>query len=387
MTIKKSKIAYFTILPTPYRQPLLQRLTEQADLEVHIYFMARSEADRSWTVEVTGDRMHFLPVRTFSINRGKPLFFHFNRNVETVLKKQQFDLVIVPGWAQPTSIRALRWCGKNGVPTAVHSETHRLGYGPPGLKGNLKHRVVARILSGVTGGLAVGSAARDYLTGFGIPKKRIWLFPNTPDIEGIVEQVNTLKPERQKYLADLKLDCTDIALFVGRLIPAKAPLDLLRAYRRLTEIRADTGLLIVGDGELRQKMVDYIQKHKLENVRLLGFKEGRELWSAYAAADLFVLPSRQEPWGAVVNEAAAAGLPLLVSDIVGAGLDLVRDGLNGYRVAAGDIPALTDCWNKILTSEKRAEMGKQSQELVRGWGYDFAIEQFRNCCFTLLENQ
>ena len=386
MKRNRPRIAFFTPLPTPYRQPLLERLAALPDLDVRVFFLAGTEADRSWTVPVSGERMSFLPVRSLRWGRGKPLFFHFNPGVRTLLDRERFDLLVVPGWAQPTSIVALRWAAKNHVPTVVCSETHRLGV-PPRASDRARRVVVRRLVSGVAGGLAAGSAARDYLAGLGVPRERIWFFPNTPDAERIVRETDRLRAGRREFLARWDLRCETTALFVGRLIPAKAPFDLLDAYEKVVRGGLDTGLLIVGDGEMEGALRERIAERKLDKARILGFREGEELLAAYAAADLFVLPSVQEPWGAVVNEAAAAGLPLLLSDVVGAGVDLVEEGRTGFRVPARDVAALADRWRTLLTSEDRARMGRRAREAALARGYDFAVAQFRECVATLLETR
>jgi glycosyltransferase involved in cell wall biosynthesis len=107
-----------------------------------------------------------------------------------------------------------------------------------------------------------------------------------------------------------------------------------------------------------------------------GLSEG-ELAQRYVDADVFALLSRHEPWGVVVNEAAASGLPLVLTDRVGAAYDLLRDGENGFLVRADDVGAAADALQKLAEdSELRRRMGERSRELVRGWGYEPSVESF-----------
>ncbi|MFL5944392.1 MAG: glycosyltransferase family 4 protein, partial [Gaiellaceae bacterium] len=102
-----------------------------------------------------------------------------------------------------------------------------------------------------------------------------------------------------------------------------------------------------------------------------------ELAQRYADADVFALLSRHEPWGVVVNEAAASGLPLVLSDRVGAAHDLLRDGENGFLVPADDVGAAAGALRKLAASlELRRQMGERSRELVRPWGYEPSVESF-----------
>ena len=97
---------------------------------------------------------------------------------------------------------------------------------------------------------------------------------------------------------------------------------------------------------------------------------------AYVAADVFALLSRHEPWGVVVNEAAACGLPLVLSDRVGAAYDLLRDGENGFLVPVDDAGAAAEALRKLTDTSTRARMGARSAEIVRGWGYGPSIDDF-----------
>jgi glycosyltransferase involved in cell wall biosynthesis len=95
----------------------------------------------------------------------------------------------------------------------------------------------------------------------------------------------------------------------------------------------------------------------------------------FAIADVFALLSRHEPWGVVVNEAAASGLPLVLSDRVGAAFDLLEDGRNGALVPADDPVAAADAIRALVSDpEYRAAAGQASRELMRSWGYEPSIE-------------
>ena len=95
----------------------------------------------------------------------------------------------------------------------------------------------------------------------------------------------------------------------------------------------------------------------------------------YAIADVFALLSTNETWGVVVNEAAACGLPLVLSDRVGAAHDLLEDGRNGSLVPAGDHVAAAAAISALAADPvRRRAAGQASRELMRGWGYEPSIE-------------
>ena len=110
---------------------------------------------------------------------------------------------------------------------------------------------------------------------------------------------------------------------------------------------------------------------------LVGDRPWEQIVEAYAAADVFALLSEREPWAVVVNEAAACGLPLVLSDRVGAGHDLLHDGENGVLVHAGDVAAAAAALRELASDpEARRRMGARSREIARDWGYAPSVANF-----------
>ena len=107
------------------------------------------------------------------------------------------------------------------------------------------------------------------------------------------------------------------------------------------------------------------------DVLFLGFRNQTELPRFFDLCDVFVLPSVEEPWGLVVNEAMNAGRAVVVSDAVGCAEDLVRDGRNGCIFPARDVPALAAALRRVLTSPETAgAMGREGQRLIEGWSFE-----------------
>ncbi len=122
-----------------------------------------------------------------------------------------------------------------------------------------------------------------------------------------------------------------------------------------------------------------------EHVHFLGFHQRDDLVELYTCADVFCLPSRHEPWGVVVNEAAACGLPLVVSDRVGAGRDLVTAGENGRVVPVEDAEALKAAIHGVLNGWESADgRNEVSRSVARKWSYDFAQAEFRSLVEDLM---
>jgi glycosyltransferase involved in cell wall biosynthesis len=150
-------------------------------------------------------------------------------------------------------------------------------------------------------------------------------------------------------------------LFVGRLVPDKA-IDVLAAgYKRYRQSVHDPWPLIVaGVGECERYLRD------IEGVDLRGFVQPSALPGLFREAGCFVLPSRFEPWGVVVHEATAAGLPVVTTHVTGASTRLVLDGYNGVVISHDDAPALGNALRRVhdASEERRRAMGRGSENLA-----------------------
>ena len=162
-------------------------------------------------------------------------------------------------------------------------------------------------------------------------------------------------------------------LFTAKLTTVKAPEQLLAAFAQLNERLAGDAkphLLFVGDGPERGRLEEEAQPYG-DAVRFLGFRNQSELPALYDLCDVFVLPSRFEPWGLVVNEVMNAGRPVIVSDRVGAASDLVGNGDNGFVYPSGDVAALASRLLQILESSRlRARMGERSLKRISAWSFE-----------------
>ena len=164
-------------------------------------------------------------------------------------------------------------------------------------------------------------------------------------------------------------------LTVARLIPKKQSHVLLEAYRRVRE-RTACSLLFVGAGEMEAELRRTVGKQGIPDVVFAGFMNQSEITKAYAAADIFALPSGyDETWGLAVNEAMSCGLPVVVSDKVGCAPDLVKDGENGFVVRSGDARALESRLQMLVDSQAtRERFGADSLNHIATWTYDVAAD-------------
>jgi glycosyltransferase involved in cell wall biosynthesis len=183
-------------------------------------------------------------------------------------------------------------------------------------------------------------------------------------------------------LQELKLDgARPVILFASKLQSRKRCRDLLEAYLNLSPVSGDDPypyLVIVGDGEERAALERRAMESGGGAIRFCGFRNQSELPRFFDITTVFVLPSRDEPWGLIVNEVMNAGRAVIVSDDVGCQPDLVEDGVEGCVFPAGDVAALTDALRRALaTPETAVAMGQRGLAKIQTWSYEEDVRGLR----------
>jgi glycosyltransferase involved in cell wall biosynthesis len=153
------------------------------------------------------------------------------------------------------------------------------------------------------------------------------------------------------------------------LVRAKGVFELVEAYARLDdEVRAQVGLVFVGDGADRSELMEQASRVAPGTIQFPGFVQREELPEFYALADALIFPTHSDTWGLVVNEAMSCGLPVIATSVAGCVADLVQDGGNGFVVSPRDPSELTAAMAGLAgDSVRRAEMGFRSQKRIEAY--------------------
>ncbi|HXG75403.1 MAG TPA: glycosyltransferase family 4 protein, partial [Gaiellaceae bacterium] len=359
--------------PTPYRAPLLDRVAARPEIELSVIYAADTVADRTWEV---APRHEARVLRGLRVPGARALVHHdypLTPGVVPALARLRPEVVVVSGWSTFAAQAAIAWCRARGVPYVLVVESH--DEGPrPGWRRRVKGAVVPRVVRGAAGVLVTGTLARRSMVARGAAPERVRVFANTIDVEAFARHAAGLASRRKELRAAFGVHEDEVAvLCVARLVPEKGLGTLLRA---VAEAGSGLSLLVAGDGPERAALERRAEELGVR-LRLAGDLPWERIAEAYAAADVFALLSEREPWGVVVNEAAACGLPLVLSDRVGAAHDLLRDGENGFLVPAGDVASAAEALRRLAADEAlRARLGARSRELVAGWGYEPSVQAF-----------
>ena len=282
---------------------------------------------------------------------------------------------MLSGYAHPTMMRAAAWCRQRNVPYGISCETSARSTATSGLRWNLRKFAIGWMIRGMSFGLPVGREAASYLGKLGAHGTPMFFFPNTPDTRPFISASNQLDSDielqrrvRKRYNL---LDQGPVFIFVGRMIQAKRPLDALIAFQKLgSNIQAN--LLFVGDGEL-MKALEYAAAGDRRILFSGWISDQNELARLFALATALVLPSQHEPWGAVVNEAMAAGTPVIASDQVGAANEMIRHLVDGFVVPVGDISSITEMMAMLISGDSRnSRISRNARMTAISYGEEFA---------------
>lgn len=367
------RVAHVAGEPTASRVPQLELVARHPEIDLTVVYCAATIQRRSWSLD-TG-RAIVLDGPTIPSTRLLQHDYPVTPAVWPLLTRGRFDCIVVGGWSVFGAQAAVAWARTHRVPYVLFAESH-LGEQRAGWVRAVKRAIVPRFVAPAAAHLVTGTLAREHALAYGARPDRIWVFPNTVDVDAYAAEAARLRPQRAAIRARLGLQpASVVVLAVNRLIPVKGVDVLLDAFARACEKSSvPLELLIVGDGPDRSGLE---ARGRHLPVTFAGFLEGRQLYDAYAAADVFALLSRRETWGIVVNEAMAFGLPLLLSSGVGAAADLLEPGGNGEQVGAGDTAATAQAIVTFAADPAlRGRMGARSAEIVQSWGYGPSVEAY-----------
>lgn len=339
------RLAIVASHPVQYHTPWYRNLAAQPGLDLEVLFghyaSGREQAQAGFGVEFDWD----IPLldgysHRFLTNVAVQPSVNTFRGVDTpgisqVLRQGRFDAVLVLGWHTRGYWQAIQACWREGTAVMARSDSH-LHRARPLLTRLAKELPYRYFMSRLDACLPVGTWAREYFLHYGAHPEKTFLVPHCAAVPPEAEQPAALRlAGRQAW--DLPQDAL-VCLLAGKLIPWKCPLDFVRAIAQASRSAAVVGL-VAGDGPLREE-TSRLARQLNAPIRFAGFLNQGEMCRAYAASDVLVLPSSQESWGLVANEAMAWGLPIIVSDVVGCGPDLVEEGVTGFTVPLHNIEDL-----------------------------------------------
>lgn len=289
--------------------------------------------------------------------------------VRRVLDAHRPDAVAINGYGMPDGRACLLWCQRTGTPAILMSETWRGDARRVRWREGLKSLLIRRFDAALVG----GSPQQDYLVELGLARERIFLGYDAVDNDHFAAGAVAARRDALRVRSALALP-ENFFLTAGRFVPEKNLETLLVAYARYRQGTASGTtpwhLVLLGSGPLEAELRARAGRPDLAGwVHFPGFASHDDLPKYYGLAGAFVLPSVVEPWGLVVNEAMAAGLPVLVSERAGCASDLVNDSVNGYTFNPLDEGGLARRMAMLAGDEAAREaMGRASAARIAAFG-------------------
>ena len=345
------QVLFLTNYPAPYRVRFFDRLGETMDVTV-LYTTPTQEVterDPKWYIAAQGR------FRWVQLSRKKTLggVSVYTDVVDWVRKP--YGAIVVCGYSDPTFVLAMVYMRLRGIRFCMEVDG-----GVIRRENRAKFLLKRSLVSMAHHWLSTGEATTAYLAHYGAKKDRITTYPFSSLEEQDLYDAPADPEEKAALRRGLNIPYKQMVLTVGQFIPRKGFDVLLQAAADLEE---DTGIYIVG-GEATREYIQLRERLGLTRVHFVGFQQKEVLARYYRAADVFVLPTREDIWGLVINEAMAYGLPVITTENCVAGRELVRDGVNGYLVPVEDSQALARRVNQVL-AEGPERMGRASLERIR----------------------
>lgn len=282
------------------------------------------------------------------------------------LFKKKYDLIHVAGWSNPICLLFIVLSRLVRIPVTVESDTQLNGQLPMWKK--MGKRVFYPFLFKLpTHFFPGGSRQAAYFRHYGVSKTRITIAQMTVDVLGIQDQTKRITSTerdalRQQYGAQGSNSI--VYLFVGRLLEWKGLRELIAAFLQLQNRYAV--LWVAGEGPLKNEVANAVTLQS--NVHYLGRLNGKTLIACYHASDIVVVPSYHDPWGLVVNEAMAAGCPVIATANVGASEDLIQEGVTGLLATAKSVSSLRQKMQQCLDHPHLiAKMSSAAHALISSW--------------------
>jgi len=307
-----------------------------------------------------------LPFRVLDLQKGEKIY--------DLLGKENTDALITVGYNHGTLLRAAQWAKKNDVISILQSDSSYIDYERCRIKEFVKKLIVKRLFDAA---IVAGERSAEYVKSLGIPEKMIW--------KG-VDVINNY----HFSISDKKINVPNgfpenYFITVCRLSPEKNLYRLLNAFDVYRYAGGKWGLVIAGAGPSERELKENVPINLNESIHWYGWAGYDDLPSLYHGASCLILPSIREPWGLVVNEAMAAGLPVLISRNCGCLPELCHAGINGYDFDPFNIGKLAELMARMSSNKIDLEfMRKASKRIISNYTPEILAKTVVEMAETLL---
>jgi glycosyltransferase involved in cell wall biosynthesis len=378
---RRCRVAVVTGLPTPYREPVFSELSRRDSIDLRVFYATEGHRDVGWIGQNQQRDYDHCFLRNAMPEWGRRLPFIGYATLGLTAELRQFDpdYLLVYGYNQLSQWLAFAYADRRRIPFALRSDSNALLDTRSDWKSHLRRRLVRSIVARAHAVLPVGSINKLFWEKLGATDRQIFMAPYAVENERISRLASHAIRDP---LGPVRL------IYVGRLLPRKGVDILVSAFNQLVGTK-DVQLTIVGDGPQRTELMNMQTKAARSRTIWKGKLSNPQAMESLGQADLFVLPSRYEPWGLVVNEAMAAGLPVIAHRHVGAAIDLIVSESTGWTLEDHSVDTMLHLLQQAVADRERLkEMGQRAQDQITAWSIqstvDGMVAAIQDACPTML---
>jgi glycosyltransferase involved in cell wall biosynthesis len=353
--IKKLKVLVIWRGPSPYRVDFFNELGKYCDLTVLFEMKPGDISDKKldWFHE---DYKNFNGIYLKGILLFGKIWFCFDL-IKYLIPKKKYDFIVLGMYSTPTQIMAILYFKLVGIPYVLNSDG---GFIKKDRK--IVHYVKRFLIRGAKAYLSSSVGTTNYLRHYGA-KGNITIYPFTSQFKNQV--LKSIDPSiKTKKKQELGIEEEVMIMFSGQFIDRKGIDVLLTSCNGLSK---NCSVYIIG-GKPTNQYLKIVYELNLENIHFIDFKKPEELVDFYLAADIYVLPTREDIWGLVINEAMAYGLPIVTTDHCLAGKELIEDFTNGFIVPTNNPEELRLRLNILIQDKKlRVLMGENNKLKIENY--------------------
>ncbi|RLD59736.1 MAG: hypothetical protein DRJ01_10925 [Bacteroidetes bacterium] len=386
-----TKILYILSHPIQYQSPLLKKMAEQKNIDLKVLYLTKHTVggiDKQFRKKINWDTPLFEGYKYEFVKNSslKPavsgsFWGLVNWSIVQKIRKEKPEIVIVHGWTYFTNwlIYFFSFLFKAKIWMRAESPLNQ----------ELKKRKIVLLIKKIAlkfflfkiidKFLYIGTQNKNFYKYYGVNDEKLIFAPYAVDNNMFFSEYEKYKDKKNQLKAELGIPTNNkILLSVGKYMKKKNPLDIIEAFSLVKNSKLT--LIMLGEGELRQKMEDKIKKDNIKNVILTGFINQSEISKYYAVADVLILASTiGETWGLVVNEAMNFGLPVVCSDMPGSAYDLIEHGKNGFIFKTGNIDELKQYIEYVIENEDFCKNAiSLSLNRIKDFSYDVIVENINS---------
>jgi len=337
------------------------------EFNLNVLFMTVDPYNAKWegVLKPAKFKYEFLKTRYLRLKFGIDYYdFYFGSGIKKYLKEfGDLDCFICSGWNSISSYIALKFCKKHKIPFIIFNESTSQ---EKSIRRSIFSPYIKYVIKNADACLVAGSRAKKFDVMMGAKPEDVFIQGYCVDNNKFISTTALLKKNTAlREILGFKKN-SKLVLYVGQIIKRKGIDKLFEIFSEFNNEGENIELVLLGAGPLEDYYKRQILQKGIRNIHFKGFVQQDEILKYYAVADSFVLPSYEETWGLVVNEAMCSGLPVIVSKMAGSSEDLVEHGKNGfifdpYNKNELKTYILRVCGNNHL----RDQMGKKCLEKIK----------------------